>query len=154
MAKKKGGRPSMRKAAQDNGGVAVADKRRRGGRKPGEWKLVTPEQLKEYRAEHKISRARLAQMLGVSSTSVQNWETGTVASMKIQQRLAELIAAGPAAILPPRKPASLWDMAAQKQADPAITTTGTIVAGYLQTRQDMSPDDLVGLIRSVRQALS
>lgn len=153
MAKKKGGRPSVRKAAQD-GGVAVADKRRRGGRKPGEWKLITPEQLRDYRSEHKISRARLAQMLGVSSTSVQNWETGTVASMKIQQRLAELIAAGPSAILPPRKAASLWDMASTQQTDPAITTTGTIVAGYLQTHQGMSPNDLIGLIRSVRQALS
>lgn len=154
MAKKKSSRSVARKAAAQDGGVAVLDKRRRGGRKPGEWKLITPEQLRDYRSEHRISRARLAQMLGVSSTSVQNWETGTVASMRIQQRLAELIAAGPSAILPPRKAASLWDMASTKQADPAITTTGTIVAGYLQTHSAMSADDLIGLIRSVRQALS
>jgi DNA-binding transcriptional regulator YiaG len=147
MAKKK-----ARRAAEGPQGADSAAKRRRGGRKPGEWKLVMPEQLRDYRSQHKISRARLAQMLGVSSTSVQNWETGTVASMKIQQRLAELIAAGPSAILPPRKPASLWESG--KQTDPAITTTGTIVAGYLQTHQGMSPDDLVGLIRNVRQALS
>lgn len=151
MAKKK----ATRRATE--GGTATADtsqRRRRGGRKPGEWKLVTPEQLRDYRANNKISRARLAQMLGVSSTSVQNWETGTVASMKIQQRLAELIAAGPAAILPARKQASLWDMAAQEKNDPAITTTGTIVAGYVSTHSGMSPEDLIGLIRSVRQALS
>lgn len=148
MAKKK-----VRRAADGGQGAESAAKRRRGGRKPGEWKLVMPEQLRDYRSQHKISRARLAQMLGVSSTSVQNWETGTVASMKIQQRLAELIAAGPSAILPPRKPASLWE-SGKAQTDPAITTTGTIVAGYLQTHQGMSPDDLVGLIRNVRQALS
>jgi DNA-binding transcriptional regulator YiaG len=148
MAKKKA-RRGVDGASSDS-----ATKRRRGGRKPGEWKLVMPEQLRDYRSQHKISRARLAQMLGVSSTSVQNWETGTVASMKIQQRLAELIAAGPAAILPPRKPASLWESGKQHQTDPAIMTTGTIVAGYLQTHQGMSPDDLVGLIRNVRQALS
>ncbi|MCO5170201.1 MAG: helix-turn-helix domain-containing protein [Planctomycetes bacterium] len=152
MVKKKVGR---RAAASDASADDAAAKRRRGGRKPGEWKLITPEQLKDYRSEHKISRARLAQMLGVSSTSVQNWETGTVASMRIQQRLSELIAAGPTAILPPRKPASLWDMAAKQQTDPAITTTGTIVAGYLQTREGkLSTEDLIGLIRSVRQALS
>ena len=151
MAKKKASRRNT------EGGTATADvsaRRRRGGRKPGEWKLVTPEQLREYRSVNKISRARLAQMLGVSSTSVQNWETGTVASMKIQQRLAELIAAGPAAILPPRKQASLWDMAAHEKNDPAITTTGTIVAGYVSTHSGMSAEDLIGLIRSVRQALS
>ena len=151
MAKKKASRRTT------EGGTATADtsgRRRRGGRKPGEWKLVTPEQLRDYRSTNKISRARLAQMLGVSSTSVQNWETGTVASMKIQQRLAELIAAGPAAILPPRKQASLWDMAARDKNDPAITTTGTIVAGYVSTHSGMSAEDLIGLIRSVRQALS
>lgn len=129
-------------------------RKRSGGRRPGAWTLVTPEALRTFRSENKLSRARLALMLGVSSTSVQNWETGTVASMKIQQRLAELIAAGPSAILPPRKAASLWDMASTQQTDPAITTTGTIVAGYLQTHQGMSPNDLIGLIRSVRQALS
>jgi DNA-binding transcriptional regulator YiaG len=131
---------------------APAKSKRRGGRKPGEWRLLQPEQLKDYRASNKISRARLAQMLGVSSTSVQNWETGTVASMKIQQRLAELIAAGPSAILPPRKQASLWDMG--QKSDPAIVTTGTIVAGYLQSHTDLNQEDLIGLIRSVRQALS
>jgi DNA-binding transcriptional regulator YiaG len=139
-------------------GVAKIDKpkerKQRGGRKPGAWTLLTPEALRAWREANKVSRARLAIMLGVSSTSVQNWETGTVASVKIQQRLAELIAAGPAAILPPRKQASLWDMAAHEKNDPAIMTTGTIVAGYVSTHSGMSAEDLIGLIRSVRQALS
>jgi hypothetical protein len=45
-------------------------------------------------------------------------------------------------------------MAAKQSADPAIMTTGTIVAGFLQNHSNLSQDDLVGLIRSVRQALS
>lgn len=129
--------------------------KRRGGRKPGVWKLLTPEKLKAYREEHKISRVRLAQMLGVSSTSVQNWETGTVATLKIQQRLAELIAAGPAAILPPRRAPSLWDVAggANGNGDPAISATGEIVASYVSSRRGLPAEELVEVIRAVRRAL-
>lgn len=129
--------------------------RRRGGRKPGEWRLVTPEQLRAYREEHRISRARLAQTLGVSSTSVQNWETGTVATMRIQERLAALIAAGSTAVLPLRRAPSLWEASTTPEATQAITATGMIVANYVQTRRDELPiDDLVSLIRNVRQALA
>lgn len=128
--------------------------RRRGGRKPGEWRLVTAEQIKAYREQHRISRARLAQTLGVSSTSVQNWETGTVATMRIQERLAALIAAGPVAVPPLRHAPSLWDAGTSSEATPAITATGAIVAQYVQTRRGELPvDDLVSLIRNVRQAL-
>jgi DNA-binding XRE family transcriptional regulator len=126
---------------------------RRGGRKPGEWKLVKPEQLREYRATNKVSRARLAQMLGVSSTSVQNWETDTVATMKIQQRLAELFAAGPAAILPRMKQQSPWQRDAG-EGNSVLSATGTIVASYVKARSDVGADELVGLIKSVRSALS
>ncbi|MCW8138565.1 MAG: helix-turn-helix transcriptional regulator [Planctomycetota bacterium] len=118
--------------------------------------MLTPEKLKAYRAENRISRARLAELLGVSSTSVQNWETNTVASMKIQERLAQLIAAGPAAIPPSRKAPSLWDRGSSSdQGDPALLATGTIVAGYLQVKGgELGVDELLGLIRSVKQALT
>lgn len=144
---------ARRTAAKDtNGAKAGGARKRRGGRKPGVWKLVTPEKLKAYRDENRVSRARMAQMLGVSTTSVQNWETGTVASMKIQQRLAELISAGPSAILPPRKGPSLWDRSGGP-GDAAVATTGTIVAAYVGGAKKLGPDQLVELIRSVRTAL-
>lgn len=115
---------------------------------------MTAEQIKAYREQHRISRARLAQTLGVSSTSVQNWETGTVATMRIQERLAALIAAGPVAVPPLRHAPSLWDAGTSSEATPAITATGAIVAQYVQTRRGELPvDDLVSLIRNVRQAL-
>ncbi|MCO5164866.1 MAG: helix-turn-helix domain-containing protein [Planctomycetes bacterium] len=119
--------------------------------------MLTPEKLKAFRAENRISRARLAELLGVSSTSVQNWETNTVASMKIQERLAQLIAAGPAAIPPSTKAPSLWDRGStsSNRGDPALLATGTIVAGYLQVKGgELGVDELLGLIRSVRQALA
>ncbi|MCO5170081.1 MAG: helix-turn-helix transcriptional regulator [Planctomycetes bacterium] len=120
------------------------------------WKLLTPEKLKAFRAEHKVSRARLAQMIGVSTTSIQNWESGTVASLKVQHRLAELIAAGPAAILAPRKAPSLWDVAggASPRADSAISATGEIVASYLKSRKELPAKELVEVIRAVRAALA
>lgn len=131
---------------------ASTTRKGRGGRKPGVWTLLTPEKLRDYRDRNRISRARLAAMLGVSSTSVQNWETGTVASTKIQQRLAELIAAGPPASVPPRKPPFLWDASSRSNA--AVQATATIIVAYTHVQRDLPPDRLVDLVRAVRQALS
>jgi transcriptional regulator with XRE-family HTH domain len=131
----------------------------RGGRRELVWKLLTGEQLKAWRLENGVSRARLAQILGVSSTSVQNWETGTVATMRTQQRLAELMKAPPAAIPPRRRAPSLWDAGGQQQrqqpvVDPTLTAVGTIVSEYLKGAKGLGGDELVSLITAVRQALS
>jgi DNA-binding transcriptional regulator YiaG len=148
-----------KKSASKGDGVAEAEpakRPRRGGRKPGVWKLTNPDALREFRSTHKISRARLAGMLGVSSTSVQNWETGTVASMKIQQKLADIMKEGPAAFIPLKRGAGGggW-VGAQGPVNPTITTTGTIVTGFLQSQEEpLSQEELIGLIRSVRIALS
>lgn len=76
--------------------AAVSKTGRRGGRKPGAWTLISPDALRAWRDENKVSRAHLASMLGVSSTSVQNWETGhAVATTKTQQRLVELTKRAP-----------------------------------------------------------
>lgn len=128
--------------------MSVAARRiRRAGRKPGVWTLLTPEKLRDYRDRSQLSRARLAAILGVSSTSVQNWETGTVASTNIQQRLSELIAAGPTQLVAP-----MWDASARR--GDAIKATGTIVAAYAQVQKNLSATDLVDLVRAVREALS
>jgi DNA-binding transcriptional regulator YiaG len=125
---------------------------RRGGRKPGAWTHTTPKALREFRATHHMSRGRLAAILGVSSTSVQNWEAGKVASAKIQERLADIIENGVASAAPPPPRRS---GPAASGADPVIATTGAIVAGYLQTRPaPVSQEELLSLIRGVRLALS
>jgi DNA-binding transcriptional regulator YiaG len=72
---------------------------RKGGRQRGSWTEVQPEQIRAFRDEHSISRNMLASTLGVSATSVQNWETGLAVAMpSIQAKLASIIQAGPAAI--------------------------------------------------------
>lgn len=130
------------KGAAEKGAVA-----RRGGRRPGTWKLVTPEQILAYRKEHHVSRARMAQALGVSSTSVQNWESGTVATLKAQQRIAMLIAASPS---PPPVP---YPSEVPPGDEGALLATGTIVVAYAASRKDLRPDQLVGVIQTVRGAL-
>jgi transcriptional regulator with XRE-family HTH domain len=133
--------------------MANAAGKRRGGRKPGTWTLLTEDKLREWRAANKVSRARLAKMLGVSSTSIQNWEFGTVASMKMQRRLAELMAAGPAVIAPPPRHSPAWGGRSESTGAAAITATGTIVASYVQNKK-VETAELQDLVKAVRQALS
>jgi DNA-binding transcriptional regulator YiaG len=122
----------------------------------GTWKATNPDELLAFRSANRISRPRLARVLGVSLGSVQNWEHGTVPSIDMQRRLADVI----------REGASAFMTAAQSRGgrgpapgaigeDPVIATTGAIVAGYLQTlKEPMDEVGLMALIRSVRAALS
>lgn len=145
-------RKMARRAATTSKGAAEKGAvERRGGRPPGTWKLVTPEQILAYRKEHRVSRTRMAQALGVSSTSVQNWESGTVATLKAQQRIAMLIAASPAAPPAPQRVPHSSD--APSGDEGALLATGTIVVAYAANRKDLRPDQLVGLIQTVRGAL-
>lgn len=125
---------------------ASTGKRARGGRKPGKWEVVTPDEILTYRRSQGLSRAKLADLLKVSATSIQNWETGRVASRKIQHRLRALIdgqaAPGNSAI--PEPP---------PQDEIAIATTGEIISAYLQTQKALKPEQLTQLVRSVRRAL-
>ena len=130
-------------------------RKRSGGRRPGAWTLVTPEALRTFRSENKLSRARLASMLGVSSTSVQNWETGAVASLKVQQRLAELVQTGAVSATPaPRQEPAALGGAQKGSSDTAVSATAAIVGPYAGAQKDLSPQALLELVRSVRQALS
>jgi DNA-binding transcriptional regulator YiaG len=130
-------------------------KKRHGGRKPGSWVHTTPEELREYRATHQLSRGRLAAMLGVSSTSVQNWESGKVASEKVQLALARVLQSGAPDLSAPVTRASVQHGSNGGSSDPVISTTGAIVSGYLRSRgKPVEPDELLSLIRVVREALS
>jgi DNA-binding XRE family transcriptional regulator len=73
---------------------APAARRRRGGRVRGSWD-VAPAAFKAWRQGQSISRARFAKLLGVSSTSVQNWETGNaVPSPQFQAAIARFMKDG------------------------------------------------------------
>lgn len=129
--------------------------RKRAGRKPGVWKYVTPEQLREFRTSGQVSRARIASALGVSSTSVQNWEAGRAAMPRLQKRLAELIAAGPAALDDglPEADGAAADGPVGSVLSSQLLATGTIVGSYITAHGKMSHEQLMELIRSVRSAL-
>jgi transcriptional regulator with XRE-family HTH domain len=72
-------------------------KKKRGGRQPGVWDVAS-EEFRAWREGQKLSRLRLGKLLGVSQTSVQNWETGNaVPSKKYQEQIAKLMAEGVAA---------------------------------------------------------
>lgn len=58
--------------------------KKRGGRKRGKWTL-SREEFRDWRIRHKLSRAVLGKMLGVSSTTIQNWEKGTAVPLPKHQ---------------------------------------------------------------------
>lgn len=144
----------------------VRGAKRRGGRKPGTWTLLTPESLRAWRGASGMSRAALASMLDVSSTSVQNWETGhAVATAKMQQRLAELMKAPADRVAAPAPEAKRTAAAApSRKATPApaeingnlVQATTAIVVEAIKAggKRAVAPKDLSLLIRTVREALS
>src|SRR5262245_15607728 len=126
----------------------VAKKRGRGGRKPGTWKLLTPQTLRAWREKNDVSRAKLGAMLSVSSTSVQNWETGhAVATAKMQQRLADLLRSSPTAA--GSAPASTALRSNGSVGDPALVqATAAIVVEAIRAGGKGSVKDLASLIRA------
>lgn len=155
-SKSKGKRTSASKrtsrSAGKDAGTSASAPRRRGGRKAGTWTVVTPEKIRAYREANGISRATLARLLGVSSTSVVNWETGrAVASLPIQARLQELLTREPLATLLP--PSGAGPAAAAPSAAPELEVVGKILVTYLQNVK-IEPVDLPALVKGVRGALS
>lgn len=126
--------------------------KRRGGRKPGEWRLVTPKRIREFREANRLSRATLSRALGVSSTTIQNWETGlVVATNKAQTRLAELMS----------QPGILQEHGRQSQAaqyspnlvaEAELQATSAIVSAYLGANP-RAINNIGEVVRAVRQAL-
>lgn len=122
--------------------------KRRGGRQPGTWSLVKPEQIREYRASNKISRATLATMLGVSSTTIVNWETGkAVATTRLQSRIQSVLGRAPMVSL-----VSVPSAVGNGNGAAALEAVGQIVAAYLQGAK-VEAEELPGLVQRVRAAL-
>lgn len=127
---------------------AIKKKSGRGGRKPGVWELVKPEQIRAYREANKVSRATLAKMLDVSSTTVQNWETGKGAAVRtMQEKIKALLSGGGA---PPPAPRNNGQHAGGY--DSGIEATGRIVAAFLSNVR-IKRGELGGVIQQVRSAL-
>jgi DNA-binding XRE family transcriptional regulator len=133
----------------------MAKRKRGGGRKPGEWTAVTPEQISQFRQDNEISRRRLAPAMGVSTTTIQNWETSNAVAMpRLQEKIAALISAGPSAVGAPSVAGHSGACDPSALLGPQVTAAATIVEGYLRTEgTKVSPEQLVELIRTVRGAL-
>lgn len=140
---------------------------RRGGRKPGQWVHVTQEAVGKFRKGAQLSRGKLAEMLGVSSTSVQNWEAGhSVPMPRYQQKLAELITSGGAKPSPSASESAPTRVRSRQAvplsaASPEVEVTRLSVAGeimkdYLATPQGakVSQEQLVALTRALMGALT
>lgn len=140
--------------------------KRRGGRKPGSWTLLTPQALRGWREKHKMSRADVATTLGVSSTSIQNWETGhAVATTKMQQKLADLMKAPVSSgTVPPSRgkptplaPAATAAAPRSVNGDPTlIQATASIVVEAIRAggKRNVSAKELGLMVRTVRDALA
>ena len=120
--------------------------------KPTEFQGVPQtlgDHLRRRRLKLGLYQREVAARLGVNVWTIQNWETGRVASRKIQERLRALMDGrqiprnpGPAATFTPRG------------GDTAMATTGEIVAAYLRTQKAIKPEQLDQLVRSVKRALT
>lgn len=64
------------------------------GRAPNVWRTLSGDAVRDYRESNHISRAKLAQTLDVSPTSVQNWETGIATPTEETQRKLEVLING------------------------------------------------------------
>lgn len=129
-------------------------KGRRGGRKPGTWSLVKPEAILAHRKERKLSRASLAEMLGVSQTTIQNWESGkAVATPKAQARIVEVLRSGGSRPATSGAPKVGGNGQHAGGYDSTVEATGRIVAALLASAK-IKPQDLRGIIQEVRAALA
>ena len=58
-------------------------------RKSATWTHVTPEQLKDFQAKHKLTERATAEALGVSYTSFHKWTQKDLVAMTVKQKLVK-----------------------------------------------------------------
>lgn len=131
---------------------------RHGGRKPGTWQFgLTAEKIRAWRTQHSVSRKVLAQRLGVSSTSIQNWENGICPIRRTQQSLAEIMEGGaPApAVTEERACLPTGQRAGQGlESEAAIRATSEIVSSFLaRGLKGVTLKSLPGFVSEIRRAL-
>lgn len=126
------------------------------GRQPGAWgDGLSSDVVRSFRETGAVSRARLAGLLGVSSTTIQNWETGlAVPDPKNQAKLREVIKAGVPAATAMAATANAKAAVATGLVDAAVgEATGKIVTGYVAKAGPMTVEQLCELVRAVKAAL-
>ena len=140
------------------------------GRQPGAWSLVSAEELESFRARTGMSKLALAQQLGVSAGSVNNWLVRGKAPSNVQQeKIRKLIDGGaPAGATPKSAPAkaSAQKAASAPAAAPprpsaragasggeAALGAVELVKAYIQAGAKLDADRLPELVRQVKLAL-
>lgn len=133
----------------------------RGGRTPGVWRDgLSGDAMRQYRKTNRISRSKMGKLLGVSSTTIQNWEVGVaVPTPKNQTELERVLnGAAPAKSVESEKSSvRQTPFAHGDHHGVELTTTGQIVSAWLNSpkvKGGVTKDDLVGVVRSVRSALA
>jgi DNA-binding transcriptional regulator YiaG len=136
---------------------------RRGGRTPGQWVHLTKDGLRQWRKDAKISRGKLSEMMGVSSTSVQNWETGRSVPMKrYQMMLADLMKGGAPSNGSSGAGEAVTSGAVARPASGGggdqvqvarLNATSEILKAYLGAGGKVSQEQLVALTKALRSAL-
>lgn len=155
-ASKKSAKAKSTKVAKPE---ATSKTKRRGGRKPGTWMQTGPEKILAFRKEHKLSRATFAEMVGVSSTSVANWEGGKgAASPAMQSKIVAVMGSAPATVTKSKR--AMVGAAAKPTNgqhpsgyDSVVEGTARIVAAFLPTAK-LKRQELGAVIRDVRAALA
>lgn len=120
-------------------------KQRRGGRKPGAWRQgLTASALRQFRENNHVSRIMLARAIGVSATTIQNWETGASIPIPRSQDDLERIMANPALVVRASRDGHTND-----GAHGVLIATGTIVAACLTSDKCITVDSLDGLVETI-----
>ena len=130
-------------------------KTKHSGRKPGSWKHgLTADALRAFRKNNHVSRARLAKSLGVSQTTINNWEIGLVFPTDRNQDQLQRVMKNPSAVVA-SAPARQESFSRDGNHGVGLAATGQIVSAYLASAKGktVTQDDLCNLVRSVRSAL-
>jgi DNA-binding transcriptional regulator YiaG len=139
-------------------------------RKRGRSARFNGKAFRQAREGRGLSRARLSKDLGVSAGSIRNWEAGSSKPRganlaKCRAFLAEApaaaSAAAPAAASAAAQPAGT-KAARSSQApgsgggggDSAVLGAVQVASAYISAGNAMGPDEVVGFVRSLRNALS
>lgn len=154
---------TMKSSSTTTATKAKPKKKGRGGRVKGVWKTgLSGDVMRQFRKDHKVSRGKMAKMLGVSSTTIQNWEVGVAVPTPKNQAELERVLKGEKIQKNGQKPkatngtVSQAPFAHDDHHGVELSITGQIVSAWLgspRIKGNVSQDDLVGLVRSVRSAL-
>jgi transcriptional regulator with XRE-family HTH domain len=133
-----------KKKSRKPAGKKKAGKRRE--KRERAWTVVTFDELDAWRAERKLPKKRMAELVGVTNSTYHNWARGSaVATLNTQERIRGLMDG--------RDAASELSEPTPSSPD-VVSATATIVAGYLNhSKRNLTSEEVAELVRSIRRAL-